>query len=362
MQFTISASVAFAILASIAHSAPVAKPQDYSNVDWSAVDWSAVDWNSVFSTPAAAPATAAPATSAPAAVVTSAPVVEASTPVATAAPATTPEASTTVAAVATTPAQAPSSTAAAPTTSSSSSSSGSSSSGGKRGLAFNDAGLLSQFTSSAITWAYNWGSSCSQLSGDWTFVPMLWGTGSDHTNSWQSDATNAISSGSQFLLGFNEPDMPAQSNLSPTDAATAWGTYMEPFAGKAKLGAPAVTNSGSAGQGLDWLSQFLSACSSCTVDFVPIHWYETGVTDSNLDDFKQHVTDAITAANGKPVWITEFGLFGASDDQQASFLSDASAWLDSQSGVENYAYFGALQDILVDDSGALTAVGQVYDS
>lgn len=193
---------------------------------------------------------------------------------------------------------------------------------------------------------------------------MIWGTAPVHSSSWSTDAASAIKSGSTHLLGFNEPDMPQQANLSPSDAVTAWGTYMEPFAGQAKLGSPAVSNSNAPNQGLDWMSQFLTACSHCTIDFVVIHWYQQG-TKGAVEAFKQHVTDSISAANGKPVWITEFGIFGASAEDQAPFVQAVVPWLDSQAGVEGYSYFGALpapNDFLVTSSGSLTTAGQAYDS
>jgi hypothetical protein len=358
MQYTAKISVAFAVLASVAQSAPVANPQDYAALDWSSID-AQVNWASVFSTPAAEAATTAapaPAATTPAYTQAAAPTTSAaavvSVPAASSPAASTPIASATASA---------SSSAASP---SSSSSSSGGSSGSKRGLAFNDAGLLSAFTSSAISWAYNWGSSCTGLKSGLTYVPMLWGTASVHSASWSSDAANAIKSGSTHLLGFNEPDMPQQAALSPSDAVSAWGTYMEPFAGQAKLGSPAVSNSDAPNQGLDWMKQFLDACSHCTIDFIVIHWYQQGVTGA-ADAFKQHVTDAISAANGKPVWITEFGIFGASADDQAPFVKEVIPWLDSQAGVEGYSYFGALpapNDFLVDSSGALTTAGQAYDS
>jgi len=360
MQYTAKISVAFAVLASVAQSAPVANPQNYAALDWSSID-AGVNWSSVFSTPEAAAPTTAPAApaattaayTAPAAHTTSAVVVPsasaASSPTASAHP---------------TPASA-SSSAASPSKSSSSDSSGGSS-GSKRGMAFNDAGLLSGFTSSAISWAYNWGSSCTGLKSGWTYVPMIWGTAPVHSASWSTDAAKAIKSGSTHLLGFNEPDMPSQANIpDPSDAVTAWGTYMEPFAGQAKLGSPAVSNSNIPGQGLDWMSKFLTACSHCTIDFIVIHWYQPGSGDGVVEAFKQHVTDAISAANGKPVWITEFGITGVSVDQQASFIKEVVPWLDSQAGVERYSYFGALpapSDYLVTGSGSLTSAGQAYNS
>jgi len=50
-------------------------------------------------------------------------------------------------------------------------------------------------------------------------------------------------------------------------AAQAYMRYIQPFAGKAELGAPDVTNGGGT-MGLTYLSNFISNCSSCTIDFV----------------------------------------------------------------------------------------------
>lgn len=99
------------------------------------------------------------------------------------------------------------------------------------------------------------------------YVPMLWGFDYDHTSAWNDDASSWIDAGSKHLLAFNEPENVGQSNISPTAAADAYRQYMEPFAGRAQLGAPGVSN-----DGRDWMKQFLSLCSECTIDFVPIHW------------------------------------------------------------------------------------------
>lgn len=96
---------------------------------------------------------------------------------------------------------------------------------------------------------------------------MLWGIDYDHTSAWNDDASSWIAAGSKHLLAFNEPENVGQSNISPTAAADAYRQYMEPFAGRAQLGAPGVSN-----DGRDWMKQFLSLCSECTIDFVPIHW------------------------------------------------------------------------------------------
>lgn len=171
----------------------------------------------------------------------------------------------------------------------------------KRGFAYNDASLTKLFTRSKINWAYNWDSKATGLPAGLQFVPMLWGTAADHTNQWNANANAALKSGSGQLLSFNEPDMAAQANLSPAAAATAYKNYMMPFKGKAKLGTPAVTNSGSKNQGLDWLKQFTAACTGCSFDFAAIHWYDT---NGNFDYFKQYMTQAY-AQTKLPIWITE---------------------------------------------------------
>ncbi|KAJ9653421.1 hypothetical protein H2201_009146, partial [Coniosporium apollinis] len=188
--------------------------------------------------------------------------------------------------------------------------------GGKRGLAYNKAALCAPFvSSSAITWAYNWAQTSDGLNPKFSFVPMLWGTNSMFTGSWAKIAGDFIAGGGKELLAFNEPDRAEQANMSPAAAAAAYMTHMQPFAGRARLGSPAVTNGGGS-MGLNWLTSFMSACSSCQVDFVAVHWYDSV---NNVEYFKKHVTNAHTKT-GKPVWLTEFGTVDGSDAQKAEFL------------------------------------------
>ena len=236
-----------------------------------------------------------------------------------------------------------------------SSSSTPSSVGTKRGLVYNTAALTQRFESAPISWAYNWD---SQPGGDipanFNFVPMMWGPLPVHTGRWKSNADAAIASGSTHLLGFNEPDLPAQANLSPQQAAEAWRTYMEPYAGKAKLGSPAVCN-GEDKVGLSWLSRFFEACGGCTVDFVAIHWYGLA-SDAGVEHFKAHVAKAVEVAAGRPLWITEFQPHG-SPEEQAGFLKKVLPWLD-ESSVERYAYFQV--DAILASADGLTDLGAQY--
>jgi hypothetical protein len=92
--------------------------------------------------------------------------------------------------------------------------------------------------------------------------------------------------------------MAGQSNLSPGDAANIWKQYIQPLhAQGVRLGAPAVS---SAPAGPEWLASFMSACTGCTFDFVPLHWYGDG-----SQFFEQYVRDFHSRFN-YPLWVTEW--------------------------------------------------------
>jgi len=185
---------------------------------------------------------------------------------------------------------------------------------------------------------------------------MLWGQ--KFVSDWAATAQAAIAGGADTLLGFNEPDLGAQANMDVSSAVSLWKSSMQPFACKARLGAPAVTN-GAAPLGLTYLKSFVEACSDCTIDFVPIHWYDSA---TNIDYFKSYIQDAYTAGGNRPIWITEFGASG-SDAEITTFMQTVLPWLDSLSYVERYAYFMAGSGTLVDSSGSsLSTIGQAYNS
>ncbi|KAN0110307.1 glycoside hydrolase family 128 protein [Hyaloscypha variabilis] len=236
------------------------------------------------------------------------------------------------------------------------SSSSTTSSSAKRGLAYNDVSLLSGFESSkSISWAYDWGSSSDgTIPSAFEFVPLLWGLASSFTSGWNAAATAAIAAGSTHLMCFNEPDLSSQSNISPADAAAGFLQYMQPFAGKAQLGAPAVTNGGSP-MGLTWLGNFLDACTDCQIDFVCIHWYNGGDADAFMD----YVDQAYTAGGNRPLWITEFQGEGDATAQN-SFLETVIPQLDASPKVARYAYFMASDGNLLSSGTSLSALGTTF--
>ncbi|KAF1979788.1 hypothetical protein BU23DRAFT_446319, partial [Bimuria novae-zelandiae CBS 107.79] len=194
------------------------------------------------------------------------------------------------------------------------------------------------------------------------FIPTL--RTLDNAGEWAGKAQAAIDAGSKVVFGFNEPDISSQANLGVAALCEAWKTHMNPFSGKATVVGPSVSSSENTGQGLDYLNQFVQQCPEAKFDDINIHWY--GPASAGFDAFKAHFEKAAGQHPGKKVWVTEFGLTGASADESAEFLKSAQEYLDGQSSCAGYSYFavGNFDPAanLLGTATALTKVGEVYVS
>ena len=236
--------------------------------------------------------------------------------------------------------------------------------GGKRGLAYNDGSLCSKF-GSKFGFKYNWG---QVTDSDTTapFGPMMHKPSDSSADEWLANVDKAVKGGSTAVMGFNEPDIAAQANLTPEAACSAWKEYMNPIAeshSDVTIIGPGVSNSNLEGQGLTWLSKFQDVCPDATIHSTNVHFYDI-YDEGTVDRFQAHVEKAISMTN-KPVWVTEFGLNpgSASPDQAAKFLKDCMAYLDGNDKVQGYSYFmvGTGENQLNTADG-LSALGEIYAS
>ncbi|KAF9561360.1 glycoside hydrolase [Agrocybe pediades] len=231
----------------------------------------------------------------------------------------------------------------------------------KRGLANADSAFSADIkkantSTSLVSWQYNWGSSASDTlaKSGIQFIPMQWGT-----SGIDNFATKVKSQGAQIILGFNEPDLASQSNIDAASAAALWKKYIDPLAASGvRLGAPAVT-SGPGGQ--VWLAAFLAACSGCTIDFIPFHWYGTGI-----DNFSNYVSSMHARFPNYPLWVTEFASTSSDTTEVANFMNSAIQHLDSLDWIERYSWFaynrqqdGSFWNLL-DENGSLNNMGKTY--
>jgi hypothetical protein len=223
---------------------------------------------------------------------------------------------------------------------------------------------------SGASWYYTW--SAAPAGGISSprgvrFVPLIWGAVNVNAGT-----LSQVRGEGPYLLGFNEPDMSAQANMTPAQALSLWPQLM---ATGLKLGSPAVAYGGATPGG--WLDQFMSGAQArgYRVNFITLHWYgadfATGPAVSQLESYLQ----AVHARYHKPIWLTEFALanFGGSPQtpsprQQAAFLTAATAMLQRLGYVQRYAWFG-LEATPTDGSmglfssaAAATAVGQAFEA
>ncbi|KAI2465723.1 glycoside hydrolase family 128 protein [Annulohypoxylon bovei var. microspora] len=237
----------------------------------------------------------------------------------------------------------------------------SSSSTGKRGAAYNDASLVSTVLGlgGKLSWAYNWTPDPNGLETSVMYYPMLWSTASDHSTGWDTKAEAAIARGSDAFLSFNEPDISSQANMSPADAAAGHIQYFAKYAGKVRISAPAISSSENADQGIDWLTQFFTACDGkCQVDFCAAHWYGPG-GDDGATLFLDHLTKVHEACENKNVWVTEFA---AQSGDVNTFMKTVTEKLDSDdySFVEKYSYFWLSEGSLMNSTTTLSDFGEIF--
>jgi len=215
-------------------------------------------------------------------------------------------------------------------------------------------------------WYYNWRPDNDDLPGPGgvEFVPMI----RDRATATEATLRRARAEGDE-LLGFNEPDMRGQANMTVDAALAAWPRLE---ATGMRLGSPAVAFGGDTEGG--WLDRFMTEArrKGYRVDFVCLHWYGTDFGDAAVGHLLRYV-DAVHQRYGKPIWITEYGLMRfagtpryPTPDQAAAFIKASTGELEKRSFVERYAWFGlpAVGDSaaygLYRDGDSPTEAGKAY--
>jgi hypothetical protein len=231
----------------------------------------------------------------------------------------------------------------------------------KRGLAFADgdtpADLINANQSqSVISWQYNWASlpPAYLATSNIKYIPMQWGSGG--ADQFQESVQ---AQGADTILGFNEPDFANESNMDPAQAAALWMEFIQPLKAQGiRLGGPAVTASGT---GQPWLKTFFAACTNCTIDFLPLHWYGSGT-----EGFYNYLWEMHGLYPNIPIWVTEYAETSTNDTVVLDFLNQTITYLDSLDWIERYSWFGFFRpkpDLhynLLDADGGLNALGKLY--
>lgn len=212
----------------------------------------------------------------------------------------------------------------------------------KRGVSYafsilDDAKLLTP----GVSWFYNWGPDISTslntavTTNKIDFIPMAWNGSFDAT---RIRNFKALHPECEYILGFNEPNLTDQANMTPTVAAQKWA----PLAALAKelnmkMISPAMNYGTLAGYGdpIVWLDEFFTKVPLADIDGIAIHCYMANASAmaSYVKRFKKY---------GKPIWLTEFCAWESSIksvNAQMSYMSEALNFLESNPDVVRYAWF-----------------------
>jgi Glycosyl hydrolase catalytic core len=228
-------------------------------------------------------------------------------------------------------------------------------------------GVDTALAQSGAGWYYTWSTGHAGIDTPrgTNFVPMIWGPGSV-----TDDNLLAARRAGRVVLGFNEPDLASQSNMTVEQALDLWPKLM---ATGRVLGSPAFA-SGAATPG-GWLDQFMSGAASrgYRVNFIALHWYGGDFRTANAVDGLRSYLQAVYDRYHKPIWLTEFALIDfsggtryPSEDAQAAFLTAATAMLDGMRFVKRYAWFALPAADSGPSSGlyrsgpAVTTVGRAF--
>ena len=212
----------------------------------------------------------------------------------------------------------------------------------KRGVSFSwqmdaDFDLLGP----VVSWSYNWSNTyASDQENKYQqygiqYMPMCWNNNYSAANI--AAYYTAHPNQQNYLLGYNEPNLTDQANMTPTQAAEKWGDVVAlAKANNARLIAPAMNWGTLSGwsNGVQWLQSFFQLVNPDDIYGIAVHIYMNSAKAA-LGDLQRY------KVFGKPLWLTEFcGWNGTSSSAaQVQFMTQAINALEQDDELERYAWF-----------------------
>lgn len=214
----------------------------------------------------------------------------------------------------------------------------------KRGVAFSltrseDLSLLCPY----IAWNYNWGNSATEEAAAWfelyniEYDPMCW---SGRYSVDRITEYAVLNPSTKYLLGFNEPNLTDQANMTPATAAGLWPDVVALAKSlNLKLVSPAMNYGTLTGyhDPIQWMDEFLAqpGVSIDDIDAISLHCYMKSpeAVMGFIESFAKY---------NKPIWLTEFCAWdgGVSNvEQQMSYMCKMLNYLEQEPKVERYAWF-----------------------
>ncbi|WP_051470892.1 glycoside hydrolase family protein [Patulibacter minatonensis] len=240
-----------------------------------------------------------------------------------------------------------------------------------------DRGDARRLSAVGASWTYDWSAESALRSSRVEFVPMLWGAGSVTDTTVARLNADHRAGRARHLLGFNEPDLAGQANMSPADAIRLWPRLE---ATGLRLGSPAVASIHTPSQSdraKTWLDDFMERAKAQgrRVDFIALHFYGDPTDPDSVRSIERDIR-RVHERWGLPIWVTETGALKTWTWQGArpharptaarmrSHLRRTKRMLDRLPYVERWAWFmdrcagDCRQSSLYDARGKRTALGR----
>ena len=242
----------------------------------------------------------------------------------------------------------------------------------KRGVcqSMNSSDFASRLVQLKPNWYYTWGLEPSQEVDGVEFVPMFWGASSATADNCRKVNELFEQGRIHYVLGFNEPDLKEEANMSVKDALDKWEFLCANLDPRIKLVSPAPSY-----PVRPWLDDFMDGIRErgLRCDYVAVHMY-AGIGTTNY----QSVIKDVYNKYGKKVWITEFAPrddnarnAGYNSYTISRVLSQMQVLLpayEQMNEVFRYSWFGCASSTMIGlitsrffgDDGAITELGSYY--
>lgn len=173
---------------------------------------------------------------------------------------------------------------------------------------------------------------------DERFVPMI------HNAANMSELPEAIANAqaSGWLMGFNEPNLSYQGNVTPAEAAELW-PQIEAQAGSIKLVSPAPSQ-----HDPDWLwrmvDEYRARYGGQSPRFDAIAWHIYANNPTTMQNFlTARRSEALARGYDVPIWVTEYSGYcwesATGNTGNDKIMTLVTPWFDSTPWIGRYAWF-----------------------
>ena len=206
-------------------------------------------------------------------------------------------------------------------------------------------------TSLNPSWHYSWNHSVLEEHPEGLeFVPQFWGKNSVTLENVRMLKPFILSGKVKYIIGFNEPDLASQANMSIEEAIQKWielETFLksEDLFDKVELVSPAVAFNYE-----NWLIPFLDQALGLglKIDYIALHGYtQNHEANAYLNSLNNRF--ATLERYGKQIWLKEFSVRSIGEETNTpenvlTFMQDVLPELENYNWIFRYAWFSAFED------------------